>query len=64
MTVKQRELQSVALLTTWLFWLLADSVECCNTVQMEILLLQHLNSLNSNLRFIYNPVHISLNAEI
>ena len=64
MTVKQRELQSVTLLTTLLFWLLVDTVECCNTVQMETLLLQYLNSLNSNLRFIYKPVQISLNAEI
>jgi len=64
MTVKQRELQSVTLLTALLFWLLVDSVECCNTVQMETLLLQHLNSLKSNLRFIYNPVHISLKAKI
>jgi len=47
MTVKQRELQSVTLLTTLLFWLLVDSVDCCNTVQMETLLLQLLNSLNS-----------------
>jgi hypothetical protein len=64
MTVKQRELQSVMLLTTLLFWLLVDSIECCYTVQLEILLLQHLNSLNSNLRFIYNPDHISLHAKI